>query len=293
MDMEHIIEVRGLTKHYGALTAVDNVDLAVPEGICFGLLGPNGAGKTTMIEIMEGIRAPTAGTVSYRGGPLDSTYRDRVGIQFQQTALQQYITVRETLHTFGRLYSKRRDLDELIAMCDLADLMDRDNQKLSGGQRQRMLLALALINDPDVIFLDEPTTGLDPQARRNFWSLIGKIKEERRTVILTTHYMDEAEHLSDEIAIMDRGRIIARDTPRGLIESHFEGVFVRIPTPKADSPLPEGARRYDGYADIQTQAVDQTIRSVLAAGYSLDGLSIHRPNLDDLFLELTGTSLRS
>ncbi|MCG8479332.1 MAG: ABC transporter ATP-binding protein, partial [Spirochaetales bacterium] len=159
--MEHVIEVRGLTKRYGTLTAVDRVDLAVPEGICFGLLGPNGAGKTTMIEIMEGIRDPTSGTVRYRGGPLDSTYRDRVGIQFQQTALQQYITVRETLHTFGRLYSKRRDIDELVAMCDLTDLLDRDNQKLSGGQRQRMLLALALINDPDIIFLDEPTTGLD------------------------------------------------------------------------------------------------------------------------------------
>ncbi len=291
--MGHILEVQGLTKRYGNLTAVNNVSLQVPEGVCFGLLGPNGAGKTTMIEIMEGIRTPTAGEVFYRGEPLGPGYKDRVGIQFQQTALQEYITVEETLRTFGKLYSRRREFDELVEMCNLQGLLEKDNQKLSGGQRQRMLLALALVNDPDLIFLDEPTTGLDPQARRNFWSLIKKIIAEKRTVILTTHYMEEAELLSDEIAIMDHGRIIAQNSPKQLLRDHFKGVFVRLPHPTSGARVPERARHYDEYVDIQTDAVDETIKELLAAGHSLDGLSIHRPNLDDLFLELTGTSLRA
>lgn len=291
--MAHIIEVKALTKRYGSLAAVNNVSLQIPEGICFGLLGPNGAGKTTLIEIMEGIRTASAGEIYYRGKPLGPDYKDRVGIQFQQTALQEYITVEETLHTFGKLYSRRRDFDELVEMCDLQELLPKDNQKLSGGQRQRMLLALALVNDPDLIFLDEPTTGLDPQARRNFWNLIRKIRGERRTVILTTHYMEEAQLLSDEIAIMDHGRIIAQNSPQQLLEEHFKGVFVRLPNPTSGARLPRGARHYDEYVDIQTHAVDETVKELLAAGHSLDGLSIHRPNLDDLFLELTGTSLRA
>lgn len=291
--MGYILEVEGLTKQYGSLTAVNEVTLRVPEGVCFGLLGPNGAGKTTMIEIMEGIRLPTAGRVYYRGEPLGPGYKDRVGIQFQQTALQEYITVEETLRTFGTLYSRRRNFDELVEMCDLQGLLEKDNQKLSGGQRQRMLLALALVNDPDLIFLDEPTTGLDPQARRNFWNLIKKIIAEKRTVILTTHYMEEAELLSEEIAIMDQGRIIAQNSPKQLLQDHFKGVFVRLPHPTSGARLPEGTRHYDEYVDIQTDAVDETIKDILSAGHSLEGLSIHRPNLDDLFLELTGTSLRA
>ena len=291
--MEYIIEVDRLTKRYGELTAVNNVTLGIPEGICFGLLGPNGAGKTTMIEIMEGIREQTGGEVRYRGKPLGEDYHDRVGIQFQQTALQEYITVRETLETFGKLYSRRRDFDELVEMCNLEELLDKDNQKLSGGQRQRMLLALALVNDPDLIFLDEPTTGLDPQARRNFWNLIKGITDDQRTVILTTHYMEEAQLLSDQIAIMDHGDIIAKGEPQQLLDNHFKGVFVRLPQPTSGARLPEGTRYYDEYVDIQTGAVDQTVKDLLSAGHSLDGLSIHRPNLDDLFLELTGTSLRS
>lgn len=291
--MSHIIEVQNLTKRYGSLTAVNNVSLKVPEGVCFGLLGPNGAGKTTMIEIMEGIREATEGTVLYRGEPLGPRYHERVGIQFQQTALQEYITVEETLHTFRRLYSTQRDFDELVEMTNLTELLKKDNRKLSGGQRQRMLLALALVNDPDLIFLDEPTTGLDPQARRNFWELIKRITAEKRTVILTTHYMEEAELLSDEIAIMDHGRIIAQNSPERLLKDHFAGVFVRLPHPTSGARLPERTRHYDEYVDIQTDAVDATVKELLAAGHNLDGLSIHRPNLDDLFLELTGTSLRS
>ncbi len=289
-----MIEVRGLSKVYGSIAAVDHVDIAVPRGVCLGLLGPNGAGKTTTIEMMEGIREPTEGTILFDGEPLAAHHRDRVGIQFQQTALQEFITVEETIRLFANLYSRNRSFDELVDLCDLQELLDRDNRKLSGGQRQRMLLALALVNDPDLIFLDEPTTGLDPQARRNFWSLIRRIKAEERTIILTTHYMEEAEALCDDIAIMDRGTVIARNAPNALLGEHFQdGVIVRLPT--KDTPadaFPPEARLYPGYVDIPTTAVDATVKELLSAGISLDGLSIHRPNLDDLFLELTGTSLR-
>jgi ABC-2 type transport system ATP-binding protein len=289
-----IIEARGLTKRYGSLTAVDSVDLVVPRGICMGLLGPNGAGKTTTIEMLEGIRAPSAGTILFDGEPLSHRHRDRVGIQFQQTALQEYVTVREMIELFGRLYTRRRPFEELVDMCNLDGLLDRDNRKLSGGQRQRMLLALALVNDPDLVFLDEPTTGLDPQARRNFWALIRKIKAENRTIMLTTHYMEEAESLCDDIAIMDHGVVIAENDPNTLLTEHFhDGVFIRVPneTHREDA-FPPNARMYPGYVDIPTGAVDRTVKDLLSHGVSLDGLSVHRPNLDDLFLELTGSSLR-
>lgn len=292
---EAIIEARGLTMRYGDLVAVDSIDLDIPQDTCFGLLGPNGAGKTTTIEIMEGLRKPTAGEVRFRGRKLDDTYRDRVGIQFQQTALQEFITVAETLRMFGSLYTRRRPIEELVELCDLHDLMNRDHRKLSGGQRQRLLLALALVNDPDLVFLDEPTTGLDPQARRNFWNLVQRIRSEGRTVVLTTHYMEEAEQLCDEIAIMDHGSIIARDSPYGLIQANFEGSVIRLPASQAvtRAQLPSQAQVYKECVDIPSERVENTIHELVGAGVPLEGLSIHRPNLDDLFLKLTGTSLRA
>lgn len=292
---EAIITARGLTMRYGDLVAVDGIDLDIPQDTCFGLLGPNGAGKTTTIEIMEGLRKPTAGAIRFRGRALDTTYRDRVGIQFQQTALQEFITVAETLRMFGALYTRRRPIDELVELCDLHDLMKRDHRKLSGGQRQRLLLALALVNDPDLVFLDEPTTGLDPQARRNFWNLVQRIRSEGRTVVLTTHYMEEAEHLCDEIAIMDHGAIIARDAPHRLIRSNFAGSVIRLPATAAvtNARLPTGAQIYRECVDIPSEAVEDTIHELVGAGVPLEGLSIHRPNLDDLFLQLTGTGLRA
>ena len=286
---------RGLTMRYGDLVAVDGIDLEIPQDTCFGLLGPNGAGKTTTIEIMEGLRKPTAGAIRFRGRALDTTYRDRVGIQFQQTALQEFITVAETLRMFGSLYTRRRPIDELVELCDLHDLMKRDHRKLSGGQRQRVLLALALVNDPDLVFLDEPTTGLDPQARRNFWNLVQRIRSEGRTVVLTTHYMEEAEHLCDEIAIMDHGSIIARDAPQRLIRSNFAGSVIRLPATTAvtNGRLPAQAQVYRECVDIPSEAVEDTIHELVGAGVPLEGLSIHRPNLDDLFLKLTGAGLRA
>jgi len=290
--MAPILEVNDLTKRYGEVLAVDNISFGIEEGLCFGLLGPNGAGKTTTIEMMEGILKPTSGTTFFRGRPIGPHFHERAGIQFQHTALQEFITVEETLKLFSALYSVHRDMDEVIEICSLKDILKRDNRKLSGGQRQRLLLALAIVNDPEVVFLDEPTTGLDPQARRNFWALIEKIKKEGKTVILTTHYMEEAEILCDEVAIMDQGRIIARDRPGRLLKEHFEGVIVTLPWSDG-VPEPEGALRVDDHIEIHSEDVDSTLHSLIHSGVHLEGLSIHAPDLEDLFLKLTGSSLRT
>ena len=186
-----ILEVAGLRKSYGKVKAVDGIDLSVREGSCFGILGPNGAGKTTAIEVMETIQEPDAGTILYRGSPVGPSFKESIGIQFQNTSLQEFLSVRETLRLFASLYPNPRPLDGIIEACSLEEFIDRDNRKLSGGQRQRMLLGIALVNDPDLLFLDEPTTGLDPHARREFWRLVEGIKARAKTVILTTHYMDE------------------------------------------------------------------------------------------------------
>src|ERR1700756_344736 len=236
---EPILEVRDVVKQYPAVNAVDGVSFAVPEGICFGLLGPNGAGKTTTIEIMEGILQPTSGEVRYRGESAGSLFREEAGILFQKTALQDFLTVRQSLSLFRGLYDRGLDVEEVIRLCALEKLAGRDNRKLSGGQQQRLLLAIALVNDPAILFLDEPTTGLDPQARRNFWELIQSIKARNKTIILTTHYMDEAELLCDDIAIMDGGKIIARGGPRQLLQEHFEEVLLDLPR----EDFPQSARQ--------------------------------------------------
>lgn len=297
MTMDHILEVKKLRKEYGSLVAVDDLDLSIPHGQCFGLLGPNGAGKTTTIEMMEGIIKPSGGQILFKGEPIGPHFRERVGIQFQHTALQEFITVEETLKLFGSLYPYKRPMEEVIELCSLGDYLKQDNRKLSGGQRQRMLLALAIIPDPELIFLDEPTTGLDPQARRNFWALIEKIKGERKTILLTTHYMDEAETLCDTIAIMDHGRIIAQDSPQQLLDSHFEGAIIRIPQihdqrKRVVEHFP-GAQINGGRVEIPSRQPGEAIQTLAAHGLNLEGLSIASPNLDDLFLKLTGTSLRA
>lgn len=293
--MSPLLEVRNLTKLYPRVTAVDGVSFSVEEGACFGLLGPNGAGKTTTIEIIEGILPPSAGEVLYRGEPLGRRFRAEAGILFQKTALQDFLTVRQTLTLFRGLYTQGYDIDELLELCSLQKLADRDHRKLSGGQQQRLLLAVALVNDPAILFLDEPTTGFDPQARRNFWRLIESVKARRRTIILTTHYMDEAQRLCDEIAIMDRGRIIAQGSPRELVSSHFADVLIELPradfTPAARAlPLRviEGTER----VEITTDDIDQTLKALMAVHVPLRNLRIRPPNLEDLFLELTGKELR-
>lgn len=274
--------------------AVNGVSFSLQPGVCFGLLGPNGAGKTTTVEILEGIHAPTSGEILYKDQPVGKRFRNEAGIMFQSTALQDFITVRETLLMFAHLYPQNADIDELIERCNLTDYLDQDNRQLSGGQRQRLLLAIALVNDPDMIFLDEPTTGLDPQSRRNFWDLIESIKAQGKTILLTTHYMDEAYVLCDEIAIMDHGKIIAHGTPKELLAEHFDDVILQLPeTDVLDSnALPFAVYKRKGVIEITTCDVDQTIESLMANNISLARLQIRSRNLDDLFLELTGKELR-
>ncbi|HEX4267899.1 MAG TPA: ABC transporter ATP-binding protein [Steroidobacteraceae bacterium] len=291
-----ILEVHNLVKQYSSVTAVDGVSFAVPEGSCFGLLGPNGAGKTTTIEIMEGILPPTSGEVHYRGERLGTRFHEEAGILFQKTALQDFLSVRQSVALFRGLYERGLDVEEVLQMCALEKLARRDNRKLSGGQQQRLLLAIALVNDPKVLFLDEPTTGLDPQARRNFWELVASIKARRKTIILTTHYMEEAQLLCDEIAIMDGGRIIARGPPQQLVREHFADVLLELPR----QDFPEDARRLSlklidasDRIEISTDDLDGTLRVLMEAHVPLQNLRIRSANLEDLFLDLTGKELRT
>ncbi|WP_028975198.1 ABC transporter ATP-binding protein [Spirochaeta cellobiosiphila] len=290
--MKSIMRVENLVKRYPGVDAVKGVSFEIPEGICFGLLGPNGAGKTTTIEMMEGILSPTEGTVFFRDNPIGQRFKENVGIQFQNTALPEFITVKETIEMFRAFYPHPRSLEEIIEICSLQDILDRDNQKLSGGQRQRMLLGLALIPHPEMIFLDEPTTGLDPAARRNFWSLIEKVKAEKTSVLLTTHYMDEAQVLCDQIAIMDHGTILEIDTSEALLDKYFKGALVKVPHQGITIDIPNAEINGD-YVEIISNNLDETMKQLLGLNVNLEGLSIHKPNLEDLFIKLTGSSLRT
>ncbi len=293
--MPAILSARELRKHYPGVKAVDGVSLDVQEGQCLGLLGPNGAGKSTTVEMLEGLVRPTSGEILFRGQPIGSEYRERIGIQFQYTALQDFLTVRENLKFFASLYKKTLPLQQLIEACSLEEYLDRDHRKLSGGQRQRMLLAIALVNDPDIVFLDEPTTGLDPQARRNFWELVQGIKARGKTVVLTTHYMEEAYLLCDDIAIMDHGHVIARGSPQQLLADNFNDSVLELPAAEIDGREPEGlalVRRADR-VEIMSADVNGTVQTLLSAGLSLAQLKIRPRTLEDLFLQLTGTELRA
>ena len=296
--MSVAISVQELTKKYKDITAVDNISFDVKQGHCFGLLGPNGAGKTTTIEIMEGIISPTSGQVTYKGKgyqgkKVDDSISQQIGIQFQHTALQDFLTVKETLNLFSSFYQHTLAQEQVIELCGLQDFLNRDNRLLSGGQRQRLLLALALINDPEIIFLDEPTTGLDPHARRNFWQLIKNIKAQDKTIILTTHYMDEAEQLCDDIVIMDQGKIIEAGTPQYLLNKHFNEIYIYLPTEQIPSSLVEENQwnNLGGRIEITTSNVEETLAFLMSNKVSLAGLHVKSANLDDLFLHLTGHSL--
>ncbi len=293
--MSALLDVKNLIKHYPSVKAVDDVNFSLEAGRCLGLLGPNGAGKTTTIEILEGIKDCDSGQILYKGEPVGNRFQSEAGIMFQSTALQDFISVHETLIMFSKLYRKNADIDELIKRCNLQDYLEQDNRKLSGGQRQRLLLAIALVNDPDIIFLDEPTTGLDPQARRNFWDLIDTIKTAGKTVILTTHYMDEAYTLCDEIAIMDHGKIIAHDSPENLLAAHFNDVIIQLPSADISGVknLPFEVSRDNDTVEITTDDVNATIQSLIEQNITLANLNIRSRNLDDLFLELTGKELRA
>lgn len=292
-----LLEARDLVKRYPGVNAVNGINFHVRQGECFGLLGPNGAGKTTTVEMLEGILPPTSGLVLYNGAPQDGRFREEAGIQFQSTALQDHLSVRQTLQLFSRLYNKNRPLAEIIEICNLSLLLERDNRKLSGGQRQRLLLAIALVNDPNIIFLDEPTTGLDPQARRNFWALIERIKGENKTIVLTTHYMEEAYLLCDTILIMDHGKIIAQGSPSQLLKEHFSDVILTLPksvwSPSLSALCPFLVLELADVIEISAADVDAAVKWLTGERVSLAGLRIRPRTLEDLFIELTGKELRA
>lgn len=295
-----------LVKHYGAKVAVDGIDLMVRPGQCFGLLGPNGAGKTTTVEMLEGLHSPTSGTIRLFGAPWgsgkDQWIRERFGVQLQDTQLADKLTVEEVLTLFRSFYSRGRSVDDLISTLDLERERRQQFSKLSGGQKQRVAIATALAGDPDLLFLDEPTTGLDPRARMALWDVIESFRSRGGTVLLTTHYMEEAAVLCDEIAVMDQGRIIARGTPRSLVDSLGEVQFVDFET--ADQPDLEALRalppvqgvdqrnsRYRLRIERQLAALAMVLGELERQGVVPVGLSTHQATLDDVFLHLTGRGL--
>jgi ABC-2 type transport system ATP-binding protein len=294
-DKTPLLDIIDITKTYGKLHAVDGVSLTIHRGTCFGLLGPNGAGKTTLIEIIENIISPTSGTILYKGAQRKAEFKQEVGIMFQQTALFSFLTVADTLKTFARLYDHNESMAALVRLCHLEDVKTQMNDKISGGQKQRLLLALALLNQPELIFLDEPSTGLDPQARRNLWGIINAVKSQGRTIVLTTHYMEEAEHLCDDIAIMDKGKIIAHGAPTDLIQAHCKRATLLLP--KTDHvgnvhDLKGFVRERSDHLEIRTENVNALIGQLLERGVDMGVVNVRTPTLEDVFLKLTGRSLR-
>jgi ABC-2 type transport system ATP-binding protein len=301
------LQIRQLRKAYGPLIAVDSLDLEVHTGECFGLLGPNGAGKTTTIEICEGLLDPDSGSVELLGRDWRTQareLRELLGIQLQETSFSEKLTVFETLALFRSFYQRSAEVPELLRLVQLEEKRDARVGKLSGGQKQRLALACALVGDPQFLFLDEPTTGLDPQARRQLWDLINQLKSGGRTILLTTHYMDEAEKLCDRVAIMDHGRVIALDTPRKLIASLGVEHLVEYATegaPLAPAVLQQlrGVRAVSTVGEVtqlQVAELHQTLPALLdklaAQGAQLTELRTHSATLEDVFVSLTGRHLR-
>jgi len=304
-----IIRIRGLVKRYEAFTAVDNVDLSVRRNEIFGILGPNGAGKTTTLEMVEGLRTPDAGEIQVAGIDVirDPVAVKRViGVQLQTTALFDHLSAHELIELFSALSGGDTSaawVDRLIGLVQLEEKATAKVNQLSGGQKQRLSIALALVNDPTVLFLDEPTTGLDPQARRNLWDLVRQLRDSGKTVVLTTHYMEEAEYLCDRVAVMDHGRIIACDTPLALVQSLGESATIRARVESdldrsvlASLPGVNGASVVDGQLEIHTDDVPATLMALLQLaerlGIRLDNLSSSSATLEDVFLSYTGRSLR-
>jgi ABC-2 type transport system ATP-binding protein len=301
-----VIFVRDLRKTYGQTRAVDGVGFEVRAGEVFGLLGPNGAGKTTTVEILEGLRKPDSGEVRVLGIDVarhPDALKQRIGVALQTAALYPKLTVVEVLDLFRSFYPRSRSSAELIDLLELGEKRSSQTRALSGGQRQRLAVALALVNDPEVIFLDEPTTGLDPAARRSLWAIVESLRSRGRTILLTTHYMEEAEVLCDRLAIMDHGRILEAGTVHDLVSRRFKERSVRFEAidglddaKLAAFPGVSSIKHEDGEAILYTRDVPATIGALLAAsdglGVEARNLAVRAPTLEDVFLDLTGRALR-
>jgi ABC-2 type transport system ATP-binding protein len=303
---EPIIHVEDLYKSYGAVEAVRGVSFAIEEGEVFGLLGPNGAGKTTCVEILEGLRTPDRGKVRVCGlDPEKSgdSFKEKIGAVLQSTALPDKLRVHEALELFAQFYRKRANTDELLRRFQLDEKRTAFYSHLSGGQKQRLALAMALVNDPEVVFLDEPTAGLDPQVRREIYDIIEELKRGKKTVLLTTHYIEEAERLCDRVAIVDQGRVIAQGTPRELKQrsAGTTRIEVRLSRPLTDGMLGRldgvsDCREFDGTYVLHSARPPQTIVALVkqleAENNELQSLEMFSPSLEDVFIELTGRRLR-
>jgi ABC-2 type transport system ATP-binding protein len=298
------IEVKDLKKVYGNLVAVDGISFSVPKGVIFAFLGPNGAGKTTTVEMIESIRKPTAGTIMLNGFDIKTHFKvvkEAIGILPQEFHSFERLTVRETLVYFSKLYKKRADIDEIIKSMDLGSCERMLYRNLSGGLRQRVGVAIALVNDPDIIFLDEPTTGLDPKARRDVWEVIANLRRKGKTVFLTTHYMEEAEYLADDIAIIYKGKIIARGSLDELINQYGEGSVLHIrgcqSTMVKDVLEQKGFIVKSGSSDDVSVGIDHKDRVLEVLSLlrheclDFESIDIRRSNLEEVFLHLTGARL--
>ncbi len=300
-----VVRVEGLRKHYGGLEALRGITFEIGVGEVFGLLGPNGAGKTTTIEILEGLRRPDAGTVMVCGmdpGREQSALKERIGGQLQATVLPDKIRVEEALVLFASFYQRAAPVEMLLEQFGLEEKRREFFEKLSGGQKQRLALALAMVNNPELVLLDEPTAGLDAQVRREIYALIGRFQEERRTTLLTTHYIEEAERLCDRVAIIDHGQVIALGTPRELVLQSGKGTRLEVSLAKPVSPdrlkqldavtdCLELDGRYVLHAQPSAIAVAALVRFLEREGNSLLDLHIAQPTLEDVFVEMTGRKM--
>jgi ABC-type multidrug transport system ATPase subunit len=297
--MDDVIVVTGLCKDYGDVRAVDDLTFAVHRGEVFALLGPNGAGKTTTVEILEGHRARSSGTVMVEGfDPATGgrAYREQIGVVLQEAGFDEEFTVRELVRMYASLYPRRRDPDELIALVGLADKADSRTKTLSGGQRRRLDLALGLVGDPRLLFLDEPTTGFDPSARRRAWELIASLRSLGTTILLTTHYMEEAEALADRVGVMVSGRLVAVDTPANLVAREQMAVIrFRLPPGTGPDGLPAlsgPVQSEDGVVTVEsarpTADLEEVTSWAVQRGVELADLSLTRASLEDVYLRLTG-----
>jgi ABC-2 type transport system ATP-binding protein len=301
-----IIQVEGLFKNYGAVEALRGVSFAVEEGEVFGLLGPNGAGKTTTVEILEGMRTPDKGRARVCGLDPEASgerFKERIGAVLQSTSLPDKIRVKEALDLFAEFYTSRLSSDDLLKRLQLDEKRNAFYSQLSGGQKQRLALAMALVNDPQVVFLDEPTAGLDPQVRREIYTIIEELKRARKTVLLTTHYIEEAERLCDRVAIVDYGKVIVMGTPREL-KQHSAGttrIEVRLAKPVQNGTLAQlegvaDCREFDGSYVLHSARPPQTIVALVkqleSENNELQSLEMFSPSLEDVFIELTGRRLR-